>query len=149
MSSATSSVGDDTQFQNVHSMTNSRLRAIKDNLRAGLPTIPQFPYIQQQWSNLSFNPFTDPVQQDPQTQVPRESHALEALDTLTGDVVVLGGYRGSVLRQRADGKRVWVPLKVSLNLRHIDLEVPLDEDADEKMGTKMYADGMLKHIGPV
>lgn len=150
MSSATSSFrGDDLKFENIHTMTNSRLKAIKDNIRAGLPTIPQLPYIQQQWSNLNFNPFTDATPQDPQTAVPRESHALDALDTLTGDVVLLGGYRGSILRNRADGKRVWVPLKVSLNLRQIDLEVPLSASADEEMDSSMYADGMLKHIGPV
>ncbi|KAI5801128.1 hypothetical protein EDC01DRAFT_612298 [Geopyxis carbonaria] len=128
-------------------MTNSRLKAIKDNLLAGLPTLPQLPYLQQQLA--SFNPFSDAELPGP--AVPRDgSPALEALDNVVGDVVVLGGYRGSILREKAAGnRRVWIPLKVGLNLRKIDLEVGLDPEDEERMADKIQADGMLTHIGPV
>jgi hypothetical protein len=42
-----------------------------------------------------------------------------------------------------------VPIKVGLNLRKVDLEVPLDPDADERMEESIIPSGMLTHIGPV
>ncbi|KAF1844116.1 uncharacterized protein K460DRAFT_157864 [Cucurbitaria berberidis CBS 394.84] len=74
----------------------------------------------------------------------------QALQDLEGDVVVLGGYRGSVLRSAEHPNRqLWVPIKVGLNLRKVDLEVPLDADADKRMEETIYPSGMLTHIGPV
>ncbi|PWW80055.1 hypothetical protein C7212DRAFT_159753, partial [Tuber magnatum] len=76
--------------------------------------------------------------------------ALEALDSVQGDVVILGGYRGSVLRDLTiNNRRVWVPLRVGLNLRKADLEVGLDPGDDEAMKERIVADGMLTNIGPV
>ncbi|KAF2845691.1 hypothetical protein T440DRAFT_260021 [Plenodomus tracheiphilus IPT5] len=74
----------------------------------------------------------------------------KALQELEGDVVVLGGYRGSILRSaEPPNRQLWVPIKVGLNLRKVDLEVPLDADADERMEKTIYPSGMLTHIGPV
>jgi pimeloyl-ACP methyl ester carboxylesterase len=81
-----------------------------------------------------------------------ESHPYftQALQELEGDLVVLGGYRGSVLRSADPPHRqLWVPIKVGLNLRKVDLEVPLDPDADERMEESIIPSGMLTHIGPV
>lgn len=73
-----------------------------------------------------------------------------ALEELEGDIVILGGYRGSILRSaEAPNRQLWVPIKVGLNLRKVDLEVPLDEGADERMKETIIPDGMLTHIGPV
>lgn len=73
-----------------------------------------------------------------------------ALENLTGDVVILGGYRGSILRSAEPPHRqCWVPIKVGLNLRKVDLEVGLEADADELAEESIIADGMLKNIGPV
>ncbi|KAI4795195.1 hypothetical protein E4T44_12368, partial [Aureobasidium sp. EXF-8845] len=69
---------------------------------------------------------------------------------LTGDVVVLGGYRGSILRSAEPPHRqLWAPIKVGLNVRKVDLEVGLDADADERAQEKIIPGGMLTHIGPV
>jgi pimeloyl-ACP methyl ester carboxylesterase len=77
-------------------------------------------------------------------------HFMGALDDLTGDIVVLGGYRGSVLREaQAPNRRVWVPLKVGFNLRKVDLEVGFDESDEKQVTEKIIPDGMLTHIGPV
>ncbi|CAK1362062.1 hypotheticalsprotein [Cercospora beticola] len=77
-------------------------------------------------------------------------HFHRALEQLDGDVVVLGGYRGSILRSAEPPHRqLWVPIKVGLNLRKVDLEVGLEEDADEKATEKVIPGGMLTHIGPV
>lgn len=73
-----------------------------------------------------------------------------ALQEAEGDLVVLGGYRGSILRSaEPPNRQLWVPIKVGLNLRKVDLEVPLDPDADERMEKSIYSSGMLTHIGPV
>lgn len=141
--STVSSLGDDTKFRHIHTMTNSRLKAIKDNLLAGFPTMPPLPHIQQHFANL--NPFTDTLE----TPLMPRSPAIEALDNLIGDVVVLGGYRGSILRDTASGRRVWIPLKVGFNLRKVDLELGLDP-ADELHATdKIIPDGMLKSVSGV
>lgn len=74
----------------------------------------------------------------------------QALQELEGDLVILGGYRGSILRSaEPPNRQLWVPIKVGLNLRKVDLEVPLDPDADERMEETIYSSGMLTHIGPV
>lgn len=81
-----------------------------------------------------------------------ESHPFftQALQELEGDIVILGGYRGSVLRSAEPPHRqLWVPIKVGLNLRKVDLEVPFDAGADERMEETIIPSGMLKHIGPV
>jgi len=76
--------------------------------------------------------------------------ALEALDSVQGDVVVLGGYRGSVLRDLAtNNRRVWIPLKVGLNLRKVDLELGLDPEDEETMKERIVPDGMITNVGPV
>lgn len=77
-------------------------------------------------------------------------HFSKALDELTGDVVVLGGYRGSILRSAEPPHRqLWAPIKVGLNVRKVDLEVGLDAEADERAHEKIIPGGMLSHIGPV
>ena len=73
-----------------------------------------------------------------------------ALEQLEGDVVILGGYRGSILRSAEPPHRqVWVPIKVGLNIRKVDLELGLDEEDDERATEKIIPGGMLSHIGPV
>lgn len=74
----------------------------------------------------------------------------DALTCLTGDIVIMGGYRGSVLRS-ADPpyRQLWVPVKVGLNIRKVNLEVGLEPEDEENMEEKVFASGMLTHIGPI
>jgi hypothetical protein len=73
-----------------------------------------------------------------------------ALENLTGDLVVMGGYRGSILRSAEfPHRQLWVPFKVGLNLRRVDLEVGLNPEDDENMEKSIIPGGMLSHIGPV
>ncbi|PSS22373.1 hypothetical protein M430DRAFT_34262 [Amorphotheca resinae ATCC 22711] len=72
-----------------------------------------------------------------------------AMESLTGDIVIMGGYRGSILRSTKTNRQVWVPVKVGLNLRKVDLEVGLEPEDEERMSESIYASGMLQHIGPV
>jgi hypothetical protein len=74
----------------------------------------------------------------------------EAMSELTGDVVIMGGYRGSVLRSAKPPQRqLWVPMKVGLNLRKVDLEVGLNPEDEERMEETIIPSGVLSHIGPV
>ena len=73
-----------------------------------------------------------------------------ALTDLTGDVLVLGGYRGSILRSaKPPHQQLWIPIKVGLNLRKVDLEVGLTREDEERMEESIIPSGVLSHIGPV
>ena len=53
----------------------------------------------------------------------------DSFDKLEGlNVTMLGGYRGSILRDAASGRRLWVPLKVGFNVRKAELAIGLTED---------------------
>ena len=87
---------------------------------------------------------------DRQLQQPRVPHLDHALDHLTGDLVVMGGYRGSILRSaKPPNRQLWVPVKVGLNIRRVNLEVGLNPEDEESMKDSIFASGMLTHIGPV
>ncbi|KAB8238664.1 hypothetical protein BDV23DRAFT_94525 [Aspergillus alliaceus] len=74
----------------------------------------------------------------------------EAMSELSGDVVIMGGYRGSILRSAKPPQRqLWVPMKVGLNLRKVDLEVGLNPEDEERMEETIIPSGVLSHIGPV
>ncbi|KAL4779334.1 hypothetical protein BJX76DRAFT_91632 [Aspergillus varians] len=92
----------------------------------------------------------------PRTKSPRSNAAsiypilFEAMNELTGDVVVMGGYRGSILRSaKPPHRQLWVPMKVGLNLRKVDLEVGLTREDEERMEETIIPDGVLSHVGPV
>jgi hypothetical protein len=77
------------------------------------------------------------------------SHLDRAMENLTGDIVIMGGYRGSILRSTKTNRQVWVPVKVGLNIRKVDLEVGLEPEDEERMTKTIYPSGMLQNIGPV
>lgn len=78
------------------------------------------------------------------------SHLEHALDHLTGDVIIMGGYRGSVLRSaKPPNRQLWVPIKVGLNIRKANLEIGLEPEDEENMEDSIIPSGMLSHIGPV
>ena len=79
-----------------------------------------------------------------------QSYFDQALEQLTGDVIIMGGYRGSVLRSaKPPHQQQWVPIKVGLNIRKVNLEVGLEPGDEESMQDHIIASGMLTHIGPV
>ena len=74
----------------------------------------------------------------------------EALEKTTGDIVVMGGYRGSILRDaKPPHRQLWAPVKVGLNIRKVDLEVGLNDSDEERMEEKIIPSGTLSHIGPI
>ena len=87
---------------------------------------------------------------DIETQRQRAHPVLsDALSRTKGDVVVLGGYRGSILRDAKSHRQVWAPVKVGLNLRQVDLEVGLEREDEERAVEKIIPSGVLSHIGPI
>jgi hypothetical protein len=69
---------------------------------------------------------------------------------LTGDVVIMGGYRGSILRSaKPPHRQLWVPIKVGMNIRKVNMEVGLYPEDEERMEETIFASGMIQNIGPV
>ncbi|KAK7206344.1 hypothetical protein BZA70DRAFT_310042 [Myxozyma melibiosi] len=118
---ADSIIEDSRNFANIHQMDNSRLRAVKETIRTSI-SMDQFFF------------------STPKDGIPED---------LTGDVVILGGYRGSILRDAKTHRRTWIPLKVGLNIRKINLELGLSDEAELNAEDDIIPDGMLSHIGPV
>jgi hypothetical protein len=85
----------------------------------------------------------------PVTEGSNTQYLDRAMETLEGDVVIMGGYRGSILRSTKTNRQVWVPVKVGLNIRKVNLEVGLEPEDEERMPETIYPSGMLQNIGPV
>ena len=161
--------GDDSRWVNQREMVNSRFKAIMDSLedRASfrvpnfkVPSMPAMPTFdisipgskkaeeKEKKLNRKRSPDTSttslPTIPEPKDELDR------SLATLTGDVVIMGGYRGSILRSaKPPHRRLWVPVKVGLNIRRVNLEVGLPEEDEERMEESIFASGMLTNIGPV
>ena len=74
----------------------------------------------------------------------------ESLSRTEGDIVVMGGYRGSVLRDaKPPHRQLWAPVKVGLNLRNVNLEVGLTREEEERAQETIIPSGTLSHIGPI
>lgn len=175
-SSTASSLEQRPRYENVHSQVNSRFKAIKDSLQdsssrlLSMPTLhlqdigdrtarPRFPELgnghatataEQGVNETSTRRAATPP--PPPKAHPQSTHPIleEAMSELTGDVVILGGYRGSILRSaKPPHRQLWVPMKVGLNLRKVDLEVGLTREDEERMEDTIIPSGVLSHVGPV
>ncbi|KAK2630143.1 hypothetical protein QTJ16_000963 [Diplocarpon rosae] len=175
--SRASSLGDDTRFENHREQVNSRVKAIRDSLQdrssfrmphmPHMPSLPSIPNIlpgtvAKRKSSVAA-PTVTPGMVD--AAVPRPEAAMDtsrqvvdvpsstfldrAMENLTGDVVIMGGYRGSILRSTKSNRQIWIPVKVGLNIRKVNLEVGLEPEDEERMPETIYPSGMLQNIGPV
>ncbi|SNX83532.1 uncharacterized protein MEPE_02239 [Melanopsichium pennsylvanicum] len=66
---------------------------------------------------------------------------------LSGNVVIMGGYRGSVLRDAETNMMMWIPIKVGVGLRRPTLELGLSTAAEENSEDLVYSSDMCTHIG--
>ena len=168
---------DDTSlFAGVSSQVNSRFKAIQDTWQdSAFAKMPKLPSVSLP-KGLPFDWMSNDSHSRTSRELPRETatntkmnecansagineensskrlHPIihRALSKMTGDVVVMGGYRGSILRSAEPPHRqLWVPVKVGLNIRKVDLEVGLNDEDEERMPEKIFASGILAHIGPV
>lgn len=76
----------------------------------------------------------------------RDPHASRYFKNLAGNVVVLGGYRGSVLRDSETHQMMWVPLRVGAGLRRPSLLLGLTPEAENCSEDFVVADEMLGNI---
>ncbi|KAJ5456852.1 hypothetical protein N7530_012126 [Penicillium desertorum] len=178
-SSTASSLEQRPLYENVHSQVNSRFKAIKDSLQDSSSRLLSMPnlHLQDIRTDWGSRPFllelgngsssnsnglcgTAKAEQAPRVATPpitprsnpNITHPIleEAMADLTGDVVILGGYRGSILRSaKPPHRQLWVPMKVGLNLRKVDLEVGLNPEDEERMEETIIPSGVLSHVGPV
>ncbi|KAJ5121392.1 uncharacterized protein N7515_009353 [Penicillium bovifimosum] len=177
-SSTASSLEQRPLYENIHSQVNSRFKAIKDSLQDSSSRLLSKPTlhldIRPDWGSRSFLPDMGngpasngnglkgiengeiPRQATSTPPLPRMNskplHPIleAAMADLTGDVVILGGYRGSILRSaKPPHRQLWVPMKVGLNLRKVDLEVGLNPEDEERMEETIIPSGVLSHVGPV
>lgn len=70
-------------------------------------------------------------------------------DELEGDVVIMGGYRGSKLVYSKTGEKIWVPIKAGFNFTNADLYINPDPNGELETQKKIHSSGMLTHVGPV
>ncbi|KAI0412319.1 hypothetical protein F5X98DRAFT_355152 [Xylaria grammica] len=157
--SRVSSYGDDERWDHIREQRNSRLKAITDSWDRPTFKLPQLPNILpvplKKHPLLSFDTTETSQRGQPQSiaitgaEDNNLSELDRALDSLVGDVVVMGGYRGSILRSTRTKRQVWVPVKLGLNIRKVNLEVGLEPEDEEKMEDNIYSSGMLQNIGPV
>ncbi|ETS76050.1 hypothetical protein PFICI_12994 [Pestalotiopsis fici W106-1] len=153
-----SSLGDDDRWGGVSEQANVRFKAIKESFDRPTFKLPQLPHALKRHSLLS-SEMAHNKESAPATTMLRSSGSFpkdsamselgQALEMLTGDVVVMGGYRGSILRSTRTNRQIWVPVKVGLNIRKVNLEVGLDPEDEERMEGSIYPSGMLTNIGPV
>lgn len=85
----------------------------------------------------------------PAVDGPNSNYLTRAMENLEGDIVIMGGYRGSILRSTETNRQLWVPVKVGLNIRKVNLEVGWEPEDEEHMPETIYPSGMLQNIGPV
>ncbi|ERF70813.1 hypothetical protein EPUS_02335 [Endocarpon pusillum Z07020] len=175
----TTTQDDAEKWTNVSEQINSRFKAITDSFQdSALSRMPKMPSVSLsslkpggiQRNNSDDTKFDShhtnaSVQRSSATNKPgiantnassgkqaKHAHPIlnEAVSDLAGDVVVLGGYRGSILRSaKPPHKQLWVPVKVGMNLRRVDLEVGLNPEDEERMKETIVPSGVLSHIGPV
>ncbi|KAJ5915542.1 hypothetical protein N7466_011475 [Penicillium verhagenii] len=173
-SSTASSLEQRPRYENIHSQVNSRFKAIKDSLQDSSSRLLSMPALNLQdirndWNSKPFFPdlggsfasadkdmngsvHASATPPPPPRQNSQTTHPIleEAMSEMTGDVVILGGYRGSILRSaKAPNRQLWVPMKVGLNLRKVDLEVGLTREDEERMEETIIPSGVLSHVGPV
>lgn len=171
---------DYNNFADVSEMVNSRFKAITDSFQDSAIRLPKLPSVGWGDRDTADTKLSDSTSHNTKAntglsrmdtlaatrnedRVPSEKtnpapnikssrHPIikGALARMHGDLVIMGGYRGSILREaQAPNRQLWVPVKVGLNLRKADLEVGLNREDELKMEKTIIPDGTLSHIGPV
>ena len=171
---------DPSVYQEVGAQTNSRMKAITDTLADSnirLPKLPSVrlpghhPSLERSRSEDDHQQAINNIEPKATRDVPtkpigrkgdnagieyigpsQRAHPIisSALEKITGDIIVMGGYRGSILRDaQPPYRQVWAPVKIGLNIRKVDLEVGLEDEDEEKMEERIIPSGTLSHIGPI
>lgn len=160
--SRVSSLGNDEQFHDVRDMVNMRLQAIRESL----PDVPNFKMpkltspnfmgismLNLGDDNASTAAARSNTKDTENASVPPKDRTTildQVLANLTGDIVVMGGLQGSILRSaKPPHQQIWAPVKVGLNMRKVNLEIGLEDEDEERVEDTIVPSGMLSHMGPV
>ncbi|KKA27166.1 hypothetical protein TD95_000383 [Thielaviopsis punctulata] len=148
-----SSLGDDTRWADITEQVNIRGRALRESLpEIKIPRLSAFRNSIESGteSPISPNPSSTGLSSLSFTASPSDSALDRVLESLEGDVVILGGYRGSILRSaEPPHQQLWAPVKLGLGMRTPDLAVGLNPEDEETMEERIIPSGMLQHVGPV
>lgn len=152
-----SSFGDDQRFTHIREQVNSRFKAIVDSFDTPsfkLPSMPSTLSLRSPFQKSEFTVEETSMENSRASSLRAVKSPKDPLDSaleaLTGDLVIMGGYRGSILRSaEAPHRQLWVPIKVGLNVRKVNLELGLDPEDEERAEESIIPSGMLKNIGPV
>jgi hypothetical protein len=206
--SRTSSLGDDSRFEDQHVQVNSRGKALRDSLAdrssfrlpamPNMPSMPSIPRVSNftlamnfassyknndappvKWkgyadsdsmkgilpgnakkkssllSNMGPSNGADGIPSGSNPDLTKEILSTDgailtfldrAIEDLTGDVVIMGGYRGSILRSTKTKQQLWAPVKMGLGIRKVNIEVGLEPEDEERMEETIYPAGMLKNV---
>ncbi|CAF9906799.1 MAG: hypothetical protein GOMPHAMPRED_004933 [Gomphillus americanus] len=172
--SRVSSIDNYNRFAHIDSQVNTRVKAIRDTIADNLPSIstlnfsafkPEFSFskvgsvalpksistvFSGSTSSQDKSDTLSPSLSRTTFTNPRYPNLEEALQNLTGDVVVLGGYRGSTLRSAEPPHRqLWAPIKIGFGMRNVDLEVGLNPEDELTMEDRIFPSGMLTNVGPI
>lgn len=113
-------------FKRIKSVDDTRLRAVKYSLASNLNEII------------------------PDIKFSKRAKLHESIySEIGGNIVIMGGYRGSILRDAKTGKRAWIPFKAGFNLRRINLLLGPTLDDELRATDLIYPDGVLKNVGPI
>ncbi|PWN47448.1 hypothetical protein IE53DRAFT_249474 [Violaceomyces palustris] len=76
-----------------------------------------------------------------------EEEEPDYFENLEGNLLIMGGYRGSTLRDVKTKDEVWIPIKVGVGMRKPKLELGLSQKDEEEVETSTVATDMVTHIG--
>lgn len=120
-----STLEDASYFKRFKGTDAARFRAVKSSLAANIN---------------EFLPGLNKKEENPNESIFNE---------IDGNIVILGGYRGSILRDTKTKKRVWIPIKAGFNLRKINLLLGPTKEDEINASKYIYPDGVLKNVGPI
>jgi len=116
---------------------------------ASPPPTPPISAPQSRRPSLNAPPFPRRAS-DPSSKGPgagsKSSSSSDPLEALYGNVVQLGGFRGSILRDARTNKRLWIPLKVGFGLRKADLGLGLEDEDEQSSEERIVPGHMLTQI---
>lgn len=120
---------------------NTPWHTFKDTIALAIPNLqPSWPGIS--WINSHSRDEAHPQSASPpSSSKAARSAETDGLESLSGNVLCLGGYRGSILRD-TEGRRLWLPLKVATNLRKPSFTLGLS-DQDELASVNTIRPGKM------
>ncbi|SPO25093.1 uncharacterized protein UTRI_02808_B [Ustilago trichophora] len=121
----------------------------KETLQSVWGFLPSFPFSESpnQSSSKAIISSTNILEPEAIPSVKKDPGNPDYFKNLSGNVVILGGYRGSVLRDAETNMMMWIPIKVGVGLRRPTLELGLSSEAEDRSEDLVYSSEMCTHIG--